>query len=226
LGAERPAEPPPFEDVLKVYEHDLRGFISRRVRDPDLANDVVQDTLIRAYHARAVFDRERPVWPWLATIARNTMSNAIRDERRRVALVDTGCDWTDIAATADIRPDVDPETTLLGTLRRSAIAVALSSLAARQRRLLLLRARDGMSYEEIAVAERLSVDAVKSLLKRARCAFRSAYEQESSGRPTAAARNQAVDEAPHCQPTTAGSPPPESQARACASRSDVRRSAT
>jgi DNA-binding CsgD family transcriptional regulator len=77
---------------------------------------------------------------------------------------------------ADPQLGDDPERRYASKEQGAAIIRALDALDARQRRLLLMRAAEGLPYEEIAHEEGLSVDAVKSLLKRARRAFRDAYD--------------------------------------------------
>lgn len=172
---ERDGERWTFEELHRAYGRDLRRFVKRRVRDPELTSDIVQEAFLRAYRAKDGFDQERPVWPWLSTIARNLIRNTIRDEYRRRARVQTDLDSYEIARTADDRSEVDPERSYTAAQRRAAIAAALLSLAPRQRRVLLLRVTEELSYDDIAAQESLSLDAVKSLLKRARQAFREAY---------------------------------------------------
>lgn len=175
LVTERPSEPRTFEELLRAYGRDLQTFVGRRVRDSELARDVVQETLLRAYRARRAFDADKPVWPWLATIARNLILNTQRDERRRRKFVQAQLDLNEIEKHADPAAEVDPEKSYSTGQRRAAIAEALASLTPRQRRVLMLRAADDFSYGDIAHFEGISTDAVKSLLKRARCAFREVY---------------------------------------------------
>jgi RNA polymerase sigma-70 factor (ECF subfamily) len=168
---------PRFEDLLRQYRTDLQSFVARRVADPSLVDDIVQDTLLRAFRARNVFDRTKPLWPWLATIARNTMSNALRGERSRRRHIEGGVDWRSVETHADGRFAIDPERRYASKEQGAAIAAALDALDDRQRRMLLLRAAEGLAYEDIARIEGLSIDAVKSLLKRARRSFRDSYKR-------------------------------------------------
>ncbi len=172
----RVAPLPNFEELLRRHASDLRGFVARRVSDIGLVDDIVQETLLRAYRARDDFDRTRPVWPWLAVIARNTVSNALRGERSRRRHLERDFDWRAVEGYADQRLGADPETRLASKEQRASIVQALDGLDDRQRRLLLMRASDGLAYDEIARLEGLSLDAVKSLLKRARRSFRETYE--------------------------------------------------
>ena len=192
IGAgRRPSSPPPsgcgqaidelaptFEDVLPAYGPDLRRYLVRRLRDPDLAADLVQETLLRAYGARDRFENERPVWPWLAAIAHNVLLNTFRDERSRHERLATESEWASIAHRVESSPADDPERRFASTQLRATITAALIALTSRQRRILLLRVADGRSYEEIAVSEGVSVDAVKSALRRARRTFRAEFLSE------------------------------------------------
>jgi RNA polymerase sigma-70 factor (ECF subfamily) len=164
-----------FEELHAAFNRDLTRYVARRIRDAELTRDIVQETFLRAYRARRRFDDQRPAWPWLATIARNLIHNARRDEHRRRLHVSAGTDWRGVAASADPRSEIDPEKSFSLAQSRTQIRDALSSLAARQRRVLLLRVVNDLSYHEIAAAEGISSDAVKSLIKRARRAFRESY---------------------------------------------------
>jgi RNA polymerase sigma-70 factor (ECF subfamily) len=180
---ERPDRRWTFEELHRAYGRDLRRFVNRRVRDPELTSDIVQETFLRAYRARGEFDHSRPAWPWLATIARNLTLNALRDEHRRRRFVDPVIGWDEAAAAADQRSEADPERNYAAAQHRAAIANAIVSLSPRPRRVLLLRVAEEMSYDDIAAREGISIDAVKSLLKRARQAFRETYRSLERDRP-------------------------------------------
>jgi RNA polymerase sigma-70 factor (ECF subfamily) len=179
-----------FDDLQARYFNDLRGFVGRRIADRDIADDITQETFFRAIRSRGSFDPRRPVWPWLIAIARNLMRNRVRDEMRRSRHIAEGVWWDDLEEQPDGRMDTDPEETYSVGQDREAIAAALTSLPERHRRMLLLRALADLSYEEIAQREGVSVDASKSLVKRARKAFREAYVAASDQRGTDPANQQ------------------------------------
>lgn len=165
-----------FSDLHDRYRDDVLAYIRRRVHDPHLAEDIAQETFLRAFRSAAAIDTERPLWPWLQTIARNVISNTRRHDRRAPRhLVDV----SELETEVDTRPYGDPEQWLYERHRCDAINESLSALSSRQRRLLLMRAVQGLSYEQIARVEGLSLDASKSLVKRARSSFRVAYEMHS-----------------------------------------------
>lgn len=167
---------PRFEELLGRHRSDLHSFVARRVTDPGLVDDIVQETLLRAYRARAGFDRRRPIWPWLATIAKNTILNTLRGEQLRRRHLDRETDWRAVEGYADPLLADDPAKRYASKEQRAAIVRVLGGLDARQRKVLLMRAAEGRSYEEIARSEGLSIDAVKSLLKRTRRTFRERYD--------------------------------------------------
>ena len=165
-----------FSELHDRYRDDVLAYISRRVRDPHLAEDIAQETFLRAFRSAAAIDTDRPLWPWLQTIARNLISNTRRhDLRTRPHLVDV----SELESEADTRSDGDPERSLWEQHRYEAIIDSLHTLSYRQRRMLLMRAIHGLSYEDIARSEGVSLDASKSLVKRARRSFREAYETRS-----------------------------------------------
>jgi len=171
------AERAPFEDVLELHASDLRRFIARRVRDRELVDDIAQETLLRAYRARKVFDRGRPFWPWLAMIARNVIYNTLRNENVRRRHIQGDADWRSVQEHEDVHVGVDPVRRFESAQELHALGEVLDSLEQRQRRVLLMRAVDNLSYDEIAATEGLSVDALKSLLKRTRRMVRERYDE-------------------------------------------------
>jgi RNA polymerase sigma-70 factor, ECF subfamily len=161
-----------FDTLYARYFSDVLTFIGRRVADRDLAAELAQETFLRAFGARTRFDPSRPVWPWLQQIAQNLIRNALRDEhRRRTPLRSLG--GAEMLVDSDRL--TDPEASYENTERVAGIRTALEELSPRSRRVLLRRCDEAASYDEIAAAEGLTNDAVKSVLKRARRTFRVAF---------------------------------------------------
>ncbi|MEX2394828.1 MAG: sigma-70 family RNA polymerase sigma factor [Actinomycetota bacterium] len=162
-----------FEELHRTFFHDVRRFIERRVRDRQLAEDLAQETFLRAYRARASLDPSRPPWPWLQAIARNLVINTLRDGGRRPQMANEVRGHHHRLSAP--HPETHPDAWFADAERREAIEDSLAQLSARERRVLLLRCRYDLSYQQIAKTEDLTIDALKSLLKRARLRFRVAY---------------------------------------------------
>jgi RNA polymerase sigma-70 factor (ECF subfamily) len=128
------------------------------------AEDLVQDTLLRAYRAIERFDGEHPR-AWLLTILRN--ANINRNRRQRPSLLaDPQSALAKLASTAD--GSDDPERLVVDERFDGAVAAAFGALPERFRRVVELVDIDGLSYEEAATVLSIPVGTVMSRLHRAR----------------------------------------------------------
>ena len=153
----------------------LYGVAMRLTRDPHDAEDVVQDTLLRAYRAIDRFDGRYPR-AWLLTILRNTNINRarkrkpdlLRDEQRTLgALPASGADGRDGGAA---------ETALAG-IPDDSIVEALQRLSDDHRAVVALVDIDGLSYREAAEVLDIPIGTVMSRLHRARNKLRTRLER-------------------------------------------------
>ncbi|MDR8408489.1 RNA polymerase sigma factor [Nonomuraea sp. 3-1Str] len=139
------------------------GFLLRRTRDPHLAEDLAQETFVKATRALLGWRGENPA-AWLLTIARNVLIDHVRRSRRELAL-----------------PDADE----LGAppLHVAALEVrdALDRLPERHRRLLTLVYLEGFSLVEVATMTGAKHATIKTAVWRARAAFAETYGVEKSG---------------------------------------------
>lgn len=150
---------PEIEVLLRV----ARTLVAR----PADAEDLVQDTLVRAYKAVDSFDGRHPR-AWLLTIMRNAEIN--RTRRRRPDLLDD----PDAALDRVDRDDDDglPETVVVGAAFDTVVVEALDALPDRFRRVVELVDIDGLTYAEAAEALGTPVGTVMSRLHRARARIR------------------------------------------------------
>jgi RNA polymerase sigma factor (sigma-70 family) len=128
-------------------------------RDPRLAEDLMQDTFVKATRALAGYRGGSPR-SWLLTIARTTFLDEVR--RRREYATD---EPPEVAVT-------DPDVAAVHTVQQ-----VLASLPENQRSALILRDQLDLPYEEVAAALGKTLGATKVLIHRARAAFRAAYEE-------------------------------------------------
>ncbi len=155
-----------FAHLFTRYHGPIYGHILGLVGDPAQAEDLTQDTFLKAYKVLPGA-HEGAVGAWLYRIATNAARDALR-RRRRLA-------WLPFGPDDDERlpAPVGDLATCLAT--REAVRHALAQLTPSQRACLLLRARDGLSIDEIARALGLSTGNVKMTLYRAKERFRAAY---------------------------------------------------
>lgn len=149
--------------VVPEIEVLLRVARSLTARAAD-AEDLVQDTLLRAYRSIETFDGRHPR-AWLLTIMRNAEIN--RNRRRRPDLLDDpGAAMERLSATADRR--FDPETVVVGEAFEAVVADALDALPDRFRTVVELIDINGLTYGEAAGLLGVPVGTVMSRLHRAR----------------------------------------------------------
>jgi RNA polymerase sigma-70 factor, ECF subfamily len=159
-----------LDALLKQYQPHIYRFGMKMCRDPEDAQDVLQDTLFAAARAVHGFRGSSSVSTWLYAIAR---SFCIKKRRRRVfapEVVSLETEALRAQAARDKAPD--PERSLAHRELATALESAIASLEPEYREVLLLRDVEGLSAAEVAEVTGLSVAAVKSRLHRARGAVR------------------------------------------------------
>jgi len=151
-----------FEQLVKLHRYELTRYAMRQLGEHSgLAEDVVQEALLKAH--RAIVAGTRPEHPrvWLFTIVRNTAINAARAAKPTEEIEERGHESADQSVPAAVEQSewID---WLMG---------AVGALPERQREALVGHAFEGRSYNEIAARQQTTVSAVKSLLVRARRAL-------------------------------------------------------
>jgi RNA polymerase sigma-70 factor (ECF subfamily) len=141
----------------------LRRYARALTRDVEIADDLVQDTLVRALRSEHLFEGEE-VRSWLYTIMTNLNRNRRRALARRPVLMPLGDD--DVADVSGSQ----------GGLRD--IERALASLGEDQRSALLLVTLEGMSYRETADVQGVAIGTVMSRLARARAQVKAYLDGE------------------------------------------------
>lgn len=145
-------------------------------RDPTDAEDLVQDTMLRAYRAADRFDGRHPR-AWLLTIMRNAQVNRTR-RRRPELLRDPDAELARLAETAG--DGADPEARVLDPVIDASIVAAFDGLPPRFRAVVELVDVQGLAYREAADALGVPVGTVMSRLHRARRRIRSRLEADGS----------------------------------------------
>ena len=149
----------PIERFYEEHAGAIYAFLVSLCRDPVWAEDLMQETFVKATKSLAGYRGGSPR-SWLFSIARSVF---IDDTRRRRALpVD------EIEEEGVTDADVG---------ERMLIDQALSKLPERQRTALLLADMAGLSYAEVSEATGVSLSAAKALIHRARASFRAHYAE-------------------------------------------------
>lgn len=149
-----------IEHIDNLYRY-ARGFTRKRSE----AEDLVQETYVRALGAMGRLRPDSNLKGWLFTIMRNIWFNQIRQQRtaKLVAI-----DGEDIAATGE-----DPYEFFVSRTEHEQVRAAIQQLPLDFREVILLREFEGLSYREIAVILDCPAGTVMSRLARARARLRT-----------------------------------------------------
>jgi len=145
-----------LHDLYSRYASDVRRFALYLCGNEALADDLTSETFLRAWSSATPI-RESTVKAYLFTIVRHLYLSELRRSSRQEALSDT---------IPSVAPD--PHDALESTNSMTAVLNALRQLPEIDRAALLLRAQDGMPYEQIAEILKLSTVNAKVKVHRAR----------------------------------------------------------
>jgi RNA polymerase sigma-70 factor, ECF subfamily len=158
-----------FDLLVLRYQHRLLGLIGRLVRDPHEAEDIAQETFIKAYRALANFRGESAFYTWLYRIAINTANNYLVSRGRRPPDTDLDVDdEEEIEAQIALADHDSPEANQQRDELKRAIDQAIVELPEDLRTAFSLREFSGLSYEEITEIMDCPVGTVRSRIFRAR----------------------------------------------------------
>jgi RNA polymerase sigma-70 factor (ECF subfamily) len=141
------------------------GLIARMTGDRALAEDLAQETFIKAYRNLAAFDTTRRLSSWLFRIAHNTALDSLRRARRSTVPIDGGAGGVHSAYDSPAPEAPDPiEQKALG----HALETALAQLRTDHRAAVTLRYDEGLSFEEIGQVMGIPEPTARSHVHRAR----------------------------------------------------------
>jgi RNA polymerase sigma-70 factor (ECF subfamily) len=164
-----------FAEIVHRYQRAVYRVAYGFARSPADADDLAQETFVRAYRAIGRFRAGEPLYPWLARIATNLALSLLRSRRRRPEtplepLVDAGRQW---GAGGDPVEDAARREHYLH------LQAALAELRPEHQAVLVLRVVEDLSYEEIAHTLNVPVGTVMSRLSRARAELRTALARRT-----------------------------------------------
>ncbi len=159
-----------FDLLVAKYQRRLMRLIARIVHDQSEAEDVVQETFIKAYRALRHFRGDSAFYTWLYRIGINTAKNFLTNQHRR-APTSTDAD-AEQAETYDggehLRDINTPESVLASKQIMQTLNAAMEALPVDLRTAIVLREIEGLSYEEIAEIMACPIGTVRSRIFRAR----------------------------------------------------------
>jgi RNA polymerase sigma-70 factor (ECF subfamily) len=148
-----------FGVLVTRYQQAVFNVCYRMMGERTAAEDLAQDSFIRAYEKLSTFDAERPFGPWIKKVAANLCLNRLQKKR---------FDSVELDDERDAAGWIDPERQLERSERKAVVRRAISSLPAHYRAVIELRHYQELTYIEIAEELGIKLSDVKSHLFRAR----------------------------------------------------------
>ena len=145
-----------FHTLYQRHKGRVLGFLVARLEDRSEAEDVFQAVFGKLHAARQRYRQEIPFLAWIFTIARNASIDHVRKKHSYIKYVTTSEEM--VEHCADLGPDTFSVSDILGEL---------SSLTETQRQALELRFSQGLTFEEISMQMRTSVDNARQIISRA-----------------------------------------------------------
>ena len=160
---------PAFSKLYDTYRSNVIGVVRRRATDPDVVEDLIQQTFIRAFRSLSRFRGDAAFGTWITRIAINVCLSHRRSEKVRK-------DWMELledleyakSAITDPSRWETPEDIVQRNERRDIVLRGISKLPERYQRAMRLRYVNDWSYEEITQAMKVPMGTVKTWLNRAR----------------------------------------------------------
>jgi RNA polymerase sigma-70 factor, ECF subfamily len=181
-----------FSPLVERHKRGILNFVYAMVRSPEEADDISQETFLRAYAHLKTFNPQLAKFStWLYQIARNTARTQLVRERRRPPTEDLYEDETLEQKLPDQRAGTTPEARLLQGDDERELRTALQRIPEKMRAALVLRYFQHLEYQEIADTMRVTLGNVKTLIHRGKAAL--ARELTPSGSP-APARAKTISE--------------------------------
>ena len=165
--------------LFGLYKGRIYRYALLSLRDPELAESLTHDCLMRAHNARTQFRGDCSVATWLTRIATNLIRDHVRSRKLQF--------WKAATASAVDPADVvnrlrshepTPEASLLQREQVKVLWQRVEKLSSKQRSVFLLRFVEELELSEIAAAMEMNISTVKSHLHRALQAVRAAMEKK------------------------------------------------
>lgn len=161
-----------FDHLVRLYKERVWAFVARRLADPVEAEDITQETFVKAYRAMATFRGASAFYTWLCCIAGNLTIDAMRKRQRHLATYSLDAPLEtqgvplerDFAAPSYREPDNEVEAAEV----QREVHRAIRDLEPKLRTVVVLYELQGFNYAEIAMLMGCPLGTVKSRMFRAR----------------------------------------------------------
>lgn len=159
-----------MEDCYKKYYFGLRKFISQKINDEGVVEELINDVMLAVMNSEKKYEKRCSQFSWICSIAKHKIIDYYRKKKIKTILFSVSPIFEEIADKA-----LTPERDVLKNELKDEIKKTLSELKAGYKNLLRLKYIEGKKVTEIAKETKLTVKAVESRLIRAKKQFREVW---------------------------------------------------
>ena len=165
-----------FREIVNRYKNGLYAFLKQFLNRQDLVEDVFQETFLQLFTSRGSFDPERPLRPWLFTIAANKAKDALRKSQRTTAIPIGTISESQEMSFDDVLNSLTSDTTMpYEKLEKgetsSRVVEVIANMPENLREILILAYFNKFSYKQMAQILSIPIGTVKSRLHTAVARF-------------------------------------------------------
>jgi len=162
-----------MEEFYKKYNRSIRGFVSKKIDDEGIVEEITNDILMAGYNSRPIFDHRSSEFSWLCGIAKHKIVDYYRKKKLKTVLFSTNPIFEEFASEA-----LDPERDALKNELKREINSTLQELGEGYSKIIRLKYIKGWRIQQIATLLKISVKAVESRLLRARRQFAACWSYD------------------------------------------------
>ena len=178
-----------FREIVNRYKNGLYAFLRMFLNRRELVEDVFQETFLQLFSSRESFDTNRPLRPWLFTIAANKAKDALRKWQRKNAIpIGTMTDSEDLSFDDMLNSVTSDSTMPYEQLQKGETAVRVRRIIADMpenlREILVFAYFNRFSYKQMAEILSIPIGTVKSRLHTAVGRFAKEWETSVGSKET------------------------------------------
>ena len=174
-----------FQELVNRYKDQLYAFLRRFLNQQQLVEEAFQETFLQLYRSRKTFEKDRPLRPWLFTIAANKARDALRKQQRQETVsISAMAEPTDLSIDDVMNSlksyEITPYDEAAKTEQAEKVRQIIGEMPANLREILLLAYFEQFSYKQMADMLSIPIGTVKSRLHTAIVFFTKKWKSMSS----------------------------------------------
>jgi RNA polymerase sigma-70 factor (ECF subfamily) len=161
-----------FQGIVNIYKDPLYAFLRRFLNQQQLVEEVFQETFLQLYRSRNTFDTDKPLRPWLFTIAANKARDALRKQQRQDTIsIGTMGDSDELSVNDVVNSLMSYEITPYEEAEKAEqaekVRKIISEMPENLKEILILSYFEQFSYKQMADILSIPIGTVKSRLHTA-----------------------------------------------------------